>query len=106
MNKVKQLTIAFSAISLASVTSISLAATNCGSSISPGTSACLSQSATTQFIKDYGTYLQGQGGGGSSVGNTYSGNPATPSYSPPQTQAKSPTTNNTSSNKKPNINWF
>jgi hypothetical protein len=105
MSKVKQLAIALSAISLAGATSVGLAASGCGSSISPATATCLSQAATSRFINNYGTYLAGQGGSGSSVGSSYNGNPTTPSYSPPQNKAATPSTNNTSS-KKPNINWF
>jgi len=102
MNKAKRFAIAISALSLAGTVSIGLAASTCGTTISSTTSDCLSQAATTSFIKIYGTYLAGQGG---STGNSYSSKPPQSNYSPPQNKtATNPTTK--SQSKKQNINWF
>ena len=113
MSKLKHIAVAISAISVMGVASLSFAS-NCPTTLSPSTAACLSNAADAAFQSNYNVDYANQGGGG--MGSSrQAGNTTNAFYSAPQQQApsfsstssSSSNSNNTNdSNAKSSIRWF
>lgn len=117
MSKLKHIVIVISALFVMSIASVSLASTNCSTTISQSTATCLSNAADSAFQSDYATkYAKQKSGVGSS--NSFaqqpnSGNPAAaaPRSSvvlpqPQQKQSTADTANTNNNSTKQPVHWF
>ncbi len=114
MSKLKHVAIVISALSVMGVASVSLASTNCSTTISQSTATCLSNATDSTFQSDYAIqHAKQKSGVGSS--NSFAQQPNNNNSAAPrpsvlphlqQKQSTANTANDNNNSTKQSVHWF